>query len=429
MHDGTFVKFNNVAITTKALLCHGCGICTAVCPQNAISITYDKKRMNYIAIVEQIKCHNCGICMDVCPGGEVQFGLLAKHFLDIKNHSFLGGYFLNNYLGWATDKDIRWRAASGGIATAIAKHLLESKKVTKILLIKSQNNSDALAYSGALINNADALYEAMGSKYCAATLCGALKNINTADKLAVIGLPCHIHGIRKAQIHSKRFKQHNIIAIGLFCGGTRGKEATEYLLKRNGFNIKDLTWIKHRTIGWPGQMLAKFANEKKFQASYPGYSNLQFNSFTPWRCKLCSDGLAELADISIGDAWLKEITAQNSEGISIIVTRSQEGEKIIEDAISSGIIKCENINNDDAVRSQHKMLIGKKCDIASRMLMAKIIARNVPIYDNIVDKISAFLIIKLLRDEIIQYAGRLSAKYNFIYKMLECLRYFFHKIR
>jgi len=28
--------------------------------------------------------------------------------------------------------------------------------------------------------------------------------------------------------------------------------------------------------------------------------------YSPWRCLLCADGVAELSDISFGDAWIGE---------------------------------------------------------------------------------------------------------------------------
>lgn len=405
-------------------LCHGCGICEAVCPKDAIRMIYDKRHRNYVPTVDHMKCIECGLCVNVCPGKEINFAKISKRFLDGEKYNILSGHYINNYLAWATDKNIRWRAASGGIATALATFLLSSGRINKVVVVKSAGEHDCLNFQGTAVSEENDLYAAMGSKYCPVPLCSVLKEVKRNDRIAVFGLPCHIHGVRKAQLYSKYFGKVNILLIGIFCGGTSGKEATKWLIKMSGFDPDKLNSINYRGDGWPGQMAAKFSDKKELKIPYPNYTSIEFNGFKPWRCSLCSDGLAELADLSIGDAWLKEGTSTEDQGVSMVVTRSKKGEQVIQDAISARAIECENAGDNDAVRSQYDLLLRKKYQITGSMVLAKMVGRGIPQYDNIVKKISVNSILLQSKEEFLRFIGRQMARhllFNKLFNMVKLL--------
>ena len=77
-------------------LCHGCGICEAVCPQNAIWMIYDKRYRNYVPQVDPEKCSECALCVDVCPGKEVNFAGISKQSLDGEKYDILAGHYIKN---------------------------------------------------------------------------------------------------------------------------------------------------------------------------------------------------------------------------------------------------------------------------------------------------------------------------------------------
>ncbi len=75
-------------------LCHGCGICEAVCPQGAIQMMYNEQHRNYVPTVDHEKCSECGLCVDVCPGMGVNFAEISKKFLDGEKYSILAGQYI-----------------------------------------------------------------------------------------------------------------------------------------------------------------------------------------------------------------------------------------------------------------------------------------------------------------------------------------------
>jgi len=408
-------------------LCHGCGICKAVCKQDAIEMVYGKKYRNHVPVINHKKCKECGLCIDVCPGKEVNFSEISKKFLDGGKYDILSGHYISNYFAWARDKDIRWKAASGGIATALAKFLLNSGQADKIIVVTKGNSGGCLDFKGTVISHEDNLHKAMGSKYCSVPLCAALKKIPRNDRIAVFGLPCHIHGIRKAQLEDKLFGKLDMILIGIFCGGTKGRESTEWIIKKRGLDFSKLIEINYRGNGWPGQMVARFLDGNKLIIPYPEYADFQFSGFRPWRCELCSDGLAELADLSIGDAWVKEITSKNSQGVSMVISRSQKGEKLLKDAISAKAIECKSSDDADAIRSQYRMLLRKKNEIVGSIMLAKMIGRGIPNYDNILKHMHLSSIISIVKKEILYFLGRITAQYLLFYKLFTSFRFMLRK--
>ena len=427
------LKRSNTLCTVEYIralrLCHGCGICEAVCPQDAIEMVYDRRHRNYVPIVNHKRCKECGLCLDICPGKEVNFAEISKRFLGGVKYDILSGHYIRNYFAWAADDDIRWRAASGGIATALAKFLLTSGQVDKVIVVKSASEEeDCLTFQGTVVSDVNELYGTMGSKYCSLPLCSALGEVQRHDRLAVFGLPCHIHGIRKAQMVHNVIGKIDMTLIGIFCGATVGKEGTECLIRRHGYHLSKLASINYRGNGWPGEMVVDFSDNSKLRLSYADYYDRQFTGFTPWRCFLCSDGMAELADLSIGDAWLKEVSSNNDQGVSMVIARSERGQKVFKEAISAGAIEYQRARDDDAVRSQYKMLVRKKCGIASNMLLAKMIGRGAPQYDNIETRTVLSSILLQAKEQLLQLVGRSTAKHKSLYILFRFVRPFFKKL-
>ena len=68
-------------------------------------------------------------------------------------------------------------------------------------------------------------------------------------------------------------------------------------------------------------------------------------------CDFCDDVTTELADISLGDAWIDPYK-KDGLGNSIIITRSVFAENLILEGISSGDLNIDVVNKDKIIRSQ-----------------------------------------------------------------------------
>ena len=359
-------------------LCTGCGTCVALCPNGAIKLAMDGKKGIYIPELNKEKCNNCGICFKVCPGHEVDFKTLNMQIFGKEPEDVLIGNCLNCYIGHATDYDIRYNSASGGLVTQLLIFALEEGIIDGALVTKMRKDKP-LEPEPFIARTKEEIIEASKSKYCPVPANVALKEIlKSGDgKFAVVGLPCHIHGIRKAEQINKELKEKIILHIGIFCNHTSNFIGTEFLLNKLKIKKEEVEKLNYRGEGWPGGMLIELKNSHTRFIPPSIYWNSLFglNFFTPSRCLLCSDGICELADVSFGDAWLPELS-DDKIGKSIIVSKNEMGDKILQVMKSKSKIKLDGISAKKVIQSQAGMLYFKKKNLNTRSKLFKIVPKN-----------------------------------------------------
>lgn len=361
-------------------LCHGCGTCISLCPRSAIELVKVENKGIFLPIINFVKCNKCGICYRVCPGHQVLF---QKLNLDIFGHEtqnkYLGCY-LNCHTGFSSNSEIRFQSSSGGLVTALLIYALESGLIDGALVTR-MNKHRALEPEPFIARTKNEIIDAAKSKYCPVPANIALKPIlATNGKYAVVGLPCHLHGIRKAESINKKLKDRIVLHLGIFCATGVSFLGTEMLFRRLGVDKTKVLKMDYRGDGWPGNMMIELKeNKNKIIIPLSKYSNSNFLAFAPWRCKLCIDHSAELSDISFGDAWLPEFRLKDIIGTSILVTRNNAGEIFIQKALNDKSIEVCSIDYKKVIESQNGCS-GKKIDVIARFRLSKIIGKKTPEY-------------------------------------------------
>ena len=256
---------DTIASVVKDGLCTGCGTCIALCPKEAIELTINKKKGIYIPKLNEEKCNKCGICYKVCPGHEVDFKVLNLEIFGKEPEDILIGNYLNCYIGHSTDYDIRYNSASGGLVTALLIHMLEDGLIDGALVTRMKRDKP-LEPEPFIARTKEEIIEARGSKYCPVPANVALREILEAEeweRFAVVGLPCHIHGIRKAEQINKKLKERIVLHIGIVCNHAPTILATEFLLEKIKVKKEDVKKLDYRGEGWPGGMAITTKNGNK----------------------------------------------------------------------------------------------------------------------------------------------------------------------
>lgn len=378
-------SFETVEEVCREDLCTGCGTCVGVCPTGALEIREDRDGF-YTPILDHHKCDKCGLCVQVCPGHAIDYDDLNKIIFGRSPRDVFLGNFVNGYIGHSTDKRIRYNSASGGIATELLSYLLEKRIVDGAIVVK-MDEFNPLRPVVFIAHTKEEITSASGSKYCPVPINVLLKEVMQNDeKLAIVGLPCHIHGLRKAELLWKDLREKIILRVGLFCARTFSFIGTRILLKKIGVTIEDVMEIEYRGRGWPGKTTIKLRDDRRKTLPYETSWKFLCSTFLyRLRCILCSDQTNELADISLGDAWLPQLRGSKL-GESIILTRTEVGEELLKDCSKVGRINIAKIDSVKVIQSQKEALYSKKRKIKARINILNAFGRKVPsIHSRLID--------------------------------------------
>jgi coenzyme F420 hydrogenase subunit beta len=364
-------------------LCTGCGTCAAVCPNRAIDMKMDTKKYIYLPTVVKEKCSNCGNCLRVCPGHEVDFRdlnmkIFGKHPSRGSQDLLLGNHS-RSYVGYSCDHNIRYSSGSGGLITQLLLFAMEEGMIDGAL-VTGMKQKQPLEVRPFIARTPKELTDSARSKYCPVPANVALEEILREEgKYAVVGLPCHIHGLRKAEQSSKKLRDRIVLRLGVFCSHTDSLLETEYLLYRLGVRVEDVAKIDYRGKGWPGMLSIGLKSGGSIDVPFHDWIKIHaYCLFSPSRCLLCCDHCAELADISFADAWLPEFVSDNV-GTSIAVARSAVGSEILHRAELKGKIDLREIEDIRVAESQ-KMMRFKKNSIVVRFLLYRALRKKLPTY-------------------------------------------------
>lgn len=344
-------------------LCTYCGTCVGICPTQTLAIE------NGAIVNAKNSCINCGKCVSSCPGKYFDY---AKYETSVchsesAKHPFIGNYYAI-YTGHSLDASIRAGSSSGGGITELLLYLIRTKFIDAVLVTKMDSAGGATPIITA---DESIIIQAAQSKYCPSPTNKILKQILDSDRrIAYVGLPCQVQGLKKAMGANPILKKRIPITIGLFCGFNMTMDATYFLIKKSHIPLTDIQEISYRKKinGTTGFFIR--GTQKTFFVEKHGYTFLNL-FFSPKRCLKCYDYTAEFADISFGDAWEKGL------GWSRIICRTPESNKLIQDMAKDFIFKIQQSDVNEIAASQKSILSHKKVDFWIR----KKCLRNFPEYN------------------------------------------------
>ncbi len=319
--------------------CTRCGCCAVICPQGCITLD------NYPVVGEG--CTECGLCTTVCAGRGIPLKKWGEDLFQKAQYNEYVGRFINAYVGYSHSDTIREKATSGGVVTSFLVWLLKEGIIDGALVVSFADKPWKTRY--VLATTEEDIIKSAQTKYQITSL-NPLQKVNL-EKIAVVGLPCVIHGLRKVQESTGKMG----LLIGLFCWVNMEREATEFLLQKLGINKDEVKSIEYRSGDYLGgfKVVLKDGTVKFLEKEC--YNVLPL-LFAPERCVYCPDFANELADISVGDAK----GLQSEKGHTYIMTRSETGAAMVKACADSGNIHIELCDIEDIIQSESSSLLFKK---------------------------------------------------------------------
>ena len=379
--QGIAAKQKNIASFVKRNLCAGCGTCAGVCPQNAISMQIDRERGIYVPRINEL-CDNCALCLKACPGYQVDFlHLNAEIFGRVPDDIQLGNW-VNCYAGYSMQNDLRCAAASGGLITTLLLYAMD-KGIINGALVTRMKKDKPLEPEPFIARTREEILSAAGSIYCPVPANVALKQIidtGETERFAVVGLPCHIQGIRKLEKANPLLKDRIVLHLGIFCSHCDTFKSTDYLVKKYKVSKAAISSITYRGTGWPGYLKFEMKDKTTIRIPYGDYIHHHaLRYFIPRFCLFCCDAVCQLSDLTFMDAWLPEIKARDKMGTSFMISRSTRGQELVEAALQKGIITLQTTDRGSIIRSQGNMQYPPIDSNIMRNIF-NALGQNVPVY-------------------------------------------------
>ncbi len=354
-------------------LCSGCGACAYAAPA-AVRMVDDLDQGRRPVVVDGA---DTSAALAVCPG----VGLDAPAVPPGAERDLVRGWgpVLEVWEGHASDPDVRFRASSGGAATALAVYGLERGGMHGVLHIRARKDAPVLNETHLSTSRAE-LTAHVGSRYAPASPCDGLGAIEAAPGPCVfVGKPCDVAATAKARALRPELDRRLGVTITIFCAGAPSTRGTLAMLERMGIaDPKAVESVRYRGHGWPGLAAAR-TPEREATLTYQQSWGEVLQRFVPWRCRICPDHTGEFADISVGDPWYHDEIPVDEPGRSLVIVRTERGRRFLADALAAGALVLERRDPSALPRSQPNLLRVRGA-VFGRVLVSRLFGAAAPRY-------------------------------------------------
>lgn len=319
--------------------------------------------------------------------GKVVDGLLKKTWTQEEIQMYVGEY-KNAYLSYAQDLQIREKAASGGVTSALLIYGLQNNLFDGAIVAKTVILNGKVRVQFEIATTKEQILAARGSKYVETKFLQEVLPLIRAfnGRVAVVGLPCDITALTNRCSKEPLLNQKIALKIALVCGHNSRVELIDHVSsqieKEAGKKIVD---YRFRVGHWRGRLEAEFEDKSivtKHTKNFNDYQNLFY--FCEKKCMACHDHYGYAADISIGDVWLFRLKANPIKHSGLII-RTEVGELIYNSAVKSLLLNSTPLDVRDIMDGQSR--IGPShYNVSARVKAGKLL--GIKLKDTVKQKVS-----------------------------------------
>ncbi|MFV0264608.1 MAG: Coenzyme F420 hydrogenase/dehydrogenase, beta subunit C-terminal domain [Kluyvera sp.] len=328
-------------------LCTGCGVCISEDLSKKSSMTWNSNGFLEPKISQE---STLDLMQRVCPFNLNRTSIIDED--DLAKLSFENatkqdkdiGLYRQLYVGYSTE--YRESSSSGGLATYVFEQLLINKYVEHLFIVREING----VYAYQIFDDHEKIKDISKTRYYPVTLENLFECLYRIEgRVAVSGVACFIKAIRLKQHFHPALKEKIPFLVGIICGGLKSRYYTDYLSQsagcKNEYSNAEYRVKKKNGIALDYQFSCIGKDSRRIHVIDMQKMGDMWGTglFKSNACDFCDDVTTELADISLGDAWIKPYNLESA-GNSVIVCRSELAQKIIEDGINSGNLKLETLD-------------------------------------------------------------------------------------
>jgi len=336
-------------------ICVGCGACVALdaSGRSAMERTATGPKPAFApgtALPE--------LAWEACPGKGIDYPQLYLDHYGRMPDSWLVGHIVATRTGYAGDPSVRARGASGGVTTAVLLHLLQSGRIDAAIVAR-QGVPAPLEASPVIATTAEGILDAAQSVYIPVAMLDILSRLEPGKRYAITLVPEQAAALRRLQHSGHPQAQQIDYVLGPYTGTALYPAAIDSFVRAHGVAKSDpVTSLEWRAGEWPGYLEIKTQSGKVLR-SKKVYYNFLIPFFVTRASLQSMDFANEFCDLSVGDAWSPAFEAQGG-GHSVVVTRSDEMEALVEEMIAAGALVLEREDDLKATEMHGHMIDFKK---------------------------------------------------------------------
>ena len=312
-------------------LCTFCGACAAVCPNDRIEFREDGP-----ALKEECPRNGQGACKDVCQRVVTFASKIGPNIFGFKaKPPALLGQYETLVAARATDPAVLEAGQDGGAVTALLSYCMDNGLIDGVIA-----TGDAGKPSSRVVRSKAELLDSAGSRYSAIPVLSAIKDAGDITNAAVVGLPCHVYGVRKTQFfpgmmshgfevgeNGEKIKVPNIAyVIGLFCTENFNYDKLAKFMQEKGVAISD---VQRAAIHLDELVVTTDSGSYEFDLN-----DLWNAGCVQEGCVICRDAVSKLSDISAGFMG-------SGKGWTTLMGRTAKGVELIKAAEKAGYIETK----------------------------------------------------------------------------------------
>ena len=344
--------------------CIQCGTCVAACPSNSIGVDEDTDLPELVKM-----CTGCSLCWDFCPRGGLRYEALWPPST-VTGDSPDGGVNETGPVVRADAADNYWKitggppgdglgavmdsyavragarpdgAQDGGVVSALLIAALAGGEIDGALVTRPSDDPDE-PWKGVahLATTAQEITEAAGSYYnqtmALAELDLSRYDLPAKPRIAVVGTPCEIQGIRAMQSRRWPTGAHRIdavvLTIALLCTKSFDYQGLMLQLLQQDRGI-DLERVSKVDV-IRGRMIVEY-RDGEIAVDEPIKN---FHGAALKGCDECADFLGRGADLSVGSVG-------SMDGWSSVLVRTERGRRALDNA--RGRLDFRELDNPEAL--------------------------------------------------------------------------------
>ena len=301
--------------------CAACGACVGRCPY--LTAFKGKTVMLDSCTVEH------GRCFAYCPMTFFDAEAMSQFVFGQSSDGLEIGHLRGVTASRSKDLGLAAAGQAGGTVTTLMTMAFEEGLIDAAVLTAIKPGEEYP--HGVVATTVQEIVSCEGSRYVGSHSLVSLREAldRGFQRIGIVGLPCQVRSVRKMALYDlkdENLKDRMKLVLGLFCNWAfSGRDFVSFLRNRFG-----LTVVKKFHIPPPP------SNTLEIETA-AGIENISLDDVRPLiqaACGECPDMTSEFADVSVG-------MYEGREGWNTLITRTELGRKLVEQAINSGLLETD----------------------------------------------------------------------------------------